>query len=181
MAISIIFNLNNMKKTTITILLTILLFASSYAQSNENANGSTYQLVKDYTEVTSDGIYLIAGYYAKTTGGSLYLMSSDNLNNGKIEGKLFTTVTKDNPPTTITLDEKTYSNSISGLDYRFFNKSTDNNVRKFVILNNGCYLTNSSKGIEFNELKNGSNVWALQDITSNNYKRIRFYNGKKNC
>ena len=115
MAISIIFNLNNMKKTTITILLTILLFASSYAQSNENANGSTYQLVKDYTEVTSDGIYLIAGYYAKTTGGSLYLMSSDNLNNGKIEGKLFTTVTKDNPPTTITLDEKTYSNSISGL------------------------------------------------------------------
>lgn len=180
MAISIIFNLNNMKKPTITILLTIFLFASSYAQSNENANGSTYQLVKDYTEVTSDGIYLIAGYYAKTTGGSLYLMSSsDNLNNGKIEGKLFTTVTKDNPPTTITLDEKTYSNSISGLDYRFFNKSTNNNVRKFVILNNGCYLTNSSKGIEFNELKNDSNVWALQDITDKDYKRIKFYNGKK--
>lgn len=180
MAISIIFNVNNMKKTTITILLTIFLFASSYAQSNENANGSTYKLVKDYTEVTSDGIYLIAGYYAKTTGGSLYLMSSsDNLNNGKIEGKLFTTVTKDNPPTTITLDEKTYSNSISGLDYRFFNKSTNNNVRKFVILNNGCYLTNSSKGIEFNELKNDSNVWALQDITDKDYKRIKFYNGKK--
>lgn len=181
MDISIIFNLNNMKKTTITILLTIFLFASSYAQSNENANGSTYQLVKDYTEVTSDGIYLIAGYYAKTTGGSLYLMSSsDNLNNGKIKGKLFKTVTTDNPPTTITLDEKTYSNSISGWDYRFFYKSTDNNVRKFVILNNGCYLTNSIKGIEFNELQNDANVWALQDITSNNYKRIRFYNGKKN-
>lgn len=178
MNISIIFNLNNMNKTTITILLTIFLFASSYAQSNENANGSTYQLVNDYTEVTSDGIYLIAGYYAKTTGGSLYLMS-DNPNNGKIEGKLFTTVTKENPPTTITLDEKTYSNSISGWDYRIFYKSTDNNVRKFVILNNGRYLTNSIKGIEFNELKNDANVWALQDITDKVYKRIKFYNGKK--
>ncbi len=99
-----------MKKTTITILLTILLFASSYAQSNENANGSTYELVKGYTNVSSDGIYLIAGYYSeKSGGGSLYLMSADKLNNGEIEGELFTTVTKDEPPTTITLDDKAYS------------------------------------------------------------------------
>ncbi len=169
-----------MKKTTITILLTILLFASSYAQSNENANGSTYELVKGYTNVSSDGIYLIAGYYSeKSGGGSLYLMSADKLNNGEIEGELFTTVTKDEPPTTITLDDKAYSNSISGLDYRIFYKSTDKNGRKFVILNKGLYLTNSSNSIEFRDINKDGSSWILQDIPDKTYKRIRFFNGNK--
>lgn len=175
MAISIIFNVNNMKKTTITILLTIFLFASSYAQSNENANGSTYELVEGYTNVSSDGIYLIAGYYSeKSGGGSLYLMSSDNLNNGKIEGKLFKTVTTDNPPPTITLDDQAYSNCISGLDYRILYKSTDKIGRKFVILNNGLYLTNSSNSIEFGGKR--EDFWTLQKTDGN---RIKFYNGNK--
>lgn len=180
MDISIIFNLNNMKKTTITILLTIFLFASSYAQNNENNNGCKYELVKGNTNVSSDGTYLIAGYYSeKSGGGSLYLMSSDNLNNGKIEGELFTTVTKDEPPTTITLDDKAYSNSISGLDYRIFYKSTDKNGRKFVILNNGLYLTNSSNSIEFRDINKNGSSWILQDIPDKTYKRIRFFNGNK--
>lgn len=179
MAISIIFNVNNMKKTTITILLTIFLFASSYAQSNENANGSTYELVEGYTNVSSDGIYLIAGYYSeKSGGGSLYLMSSDNLNNGKIEGKPFTTVTKDNPPTRITLDEKTYSNDISFMEYRFSDTLTTEKERKFRILNNGLYLTNSSNNIEFGGKREDNNFWTLQK-TDERYKRIRFHNGNK--
>ena len=88
-----------MKKTTLTILMTFILFASGYAQSNENVFGSTYKLVKGYSKVPSDGIYLIAGYFSeKNGGGSLYLMSSDNLNDGIIEGKLYTKVTIDEPP-----------------------------------------------------------------------------------
>lgn len=51
-----------MKKTTLTVLMTFILFASGYAQSNENVFGSTYELVKGYSKVPSDGIYLIAGY-----------------------------------------------------------------------------------------------------------------------
>ena len=70
--------------------MTFILFASGYAQSNENVFGSTYKLVKGYSKVPSDGIYLIAGYFSeKNGGGSLYLMSSDSLNNGEIKCKLY--------------------------------------------------------------------------------------------
>ncbi|MCI7268631.1 MAG: hypothetical protein MR561_00160, partial [Prevotella sp.] len=104
-----------MKKTTLTILMTFILFASGYAQSNESVFGSTYKLVKGYSKVPSDGIYLIAGYLSEDSGGSLYLMSSDNLNNGVIKGRFHTKVTTDAPPATIVLDES----SLSGLEYRF--------------------------------------------------------------
>lgn len=178
MAISIIFNVNNMKKTTITILLTIFLFASSYAQSNENNNGCTYELVKGYTNVSSDGIYLIAGYYSeKSGGGSLYLMSADKLYNGIIESELFTTVTQNEPPTTITLDEKTYSNDISFMEYWFSNTLTTEKERKFRILNNGLYLTNSpTNNIRFGIKREDNNFWTLQKTDGN---RIKFYNGNK--
>ncbi|MDY2805738.1 MAG: hypothetical protein SOU48_04510, partial [Prevotella sp.] len=119
-----------MKKNTLTILMTFILFASGYAQSNEDVFGSTYELVEGYSKVPSDGIYLIAGYFSeKNGGGSLYLMSSDNLNDGIIEGKLYTKVTIDEPPAKIVLDES----SLSGLEYRFNNTLTDKNIRKFRI------------------------------------------------
>ena len=52
-----------MKKTTLTILMTFILFASGYVQSNEGVFGSTYELVEGYSKVPPDGIYLIAGYF----------------------------------------------------------------------------------------------------------------------
>ena len=164
-----------MKKTTLTILMTFILFASGYAQSNENVFGSTYKLVKGYSKVPSDGIYLIAGYFSEKNGGggSLYLMSSDNLKNGEIEGKLYTKVTIDEPPATIVLDESSDSTKIPGLEYRFLYQETEKKERKFSILNNGRYLTNvSNSKIEFL----GSNsLWYLNAVTLYS-NRIRFYN-----
>ena len=154
--------------------MTFILFASGYAQSNENVFGSTYELVKGYSKVPSDGIYLIAGYFSeKNGGGSLYLMSSDNLNDGIIEGKLYTKVTTDAPPATIVLDESSYSTKIPGLEYRFLYQETEKKERKFSILNNGRYLTNvSNSKIEFL----GSNsLWYLNAVTLYS-NRIRFYN-----
>ena len=162
-----------MKKTTLTILMTFILFASGYAQSNENVFGSTYKLVKGYSKVPSDGIYLIAGYLSEDSGGSLYLMSSDSLNNGEIKGKLYIKVTIDEPPATIVLDESSYSTKIPGLEYRFLYQETEKKERKFSILNNGRYLTNvSNSKIEFL----GSNsLWYLNAVTLYS-NRIRFYN-----
>lgn len=158
-----------MKKTTLTILMTFILFASGYAQSNEGVFGSTYKLVKGYSKVPSDGIYLIAGYFSeKNGGGSLYLMSSDNLNDGIIEGKLYTKVTTDAPPATIVLDES----SLSGLEYRFLFQKTETE-RQFSILNNGRYLTNvSNRKIEF---LGTNSLWYLNAVTLYS-NRIRFYN-----
>lgn len=161
-----------MKKTTLTILMTFILFASGYAQSNENVFGSTYKLVKGYSKVPSDGIYLIAGYLSEDSGGSLYLMSSDSLNNGEIKGKLYTKVTIDEPPAKIVLDESSYSEEISGLEYRFLFQKTETE-RKFSILNNGRYLTNvSNSKIEF---LGTNSLWYLNAVTLNS-NRIRFYN-----
>ena len=162
-----------MKKTTLTILMTFILFASGYAQSNEGVFGSTYKLVKGYSKVPSDGIYLIAGYLSEDSGGSLYLMSSDSLNNGEIKGKLYIKVTIDEPPATIVLDESSYSTKIPGLEYRFLYQETEKKERKFSILNNGRYLTNvSNSKIEFL----GSNsLWYLNAVTLYS-NRIRFYN-----
>ena len=153
--------------------MTFILFASGYAQSNENVFGSTYKLVKGYSKVPSDGIYLIAGYLSEDSGGSLYLMSSDSLNNGEIKGKLYTKVTIDEPPATIVLDESSYSTKIPGLEYRFLYQETEKKERKFSILNNGRYLTNvSNSKIEFL----GSNsLWYLNAVTLYS-NRIRFYN-----
>ena len=158
-----------MKKTTLTILMTFILFASGYAQSNEDVFGSTYELVEGYSKVPSDGIYLIAGYFSeKNGGGSLYLMSSDNLNDGIIEGKLYTKVTTDAPPATIVLDES----SLSGLEYRFLFQKTETE-RQFSILNNGRYLTNvSNRKIEF---LGTNSFWYLNAVTLYS-NRIRFYN-----
>lgn len=157
-----------MKKTTLTILMTFILFASGYAQSNENVFGSTYKLVEGYSKVPSDGIYLIAGYLSEDSGGSLYLMSSDNLNDGIIEGKLYTKVTTDAPPATIVLDES----SLSGLEYRFLFQKTETE-RQFSILNNGRYLTNvSNRKIEF---LGTNSLWYLNAVTLYS-NRIRFYN-----
>ena len=158
-----------MKKTTLTILMTFILFASGYAQSNEDVFGSTYELVEGYSKVPSDGIYLIAGYFSeKNGGGSLYLMSSDNLNDGIIEGKLYTKVTTDAPPATIVLDES----SLSGLEYRFLFQKTETE-RQFSILNNGRYLTNvSNRKIEF---LGTNSLWYLNAVTLYS-NRIRFYN-----
>lgn len=163
-----------MKKTTLTILMAFILFASGYAQSNEGVFGSTYKLVEGYSKVPSDGIYLIAGYLSEDSGGSLYLMSSDNLKNGEIEGKLYTKVTIDEPPATIVLDES----SLSGLEYRFNNTLTDKdkNIRKFRITLKGQYLTNvSNSRIEFQGTRTNNSLWILNDATPN-YHRIRFYN-----
>ena len=153
--------------------MTFILFASGYAQSNENVFGSTYKLVKGYSKVPSDGIYLIAGYLSEDSGGSLYLMSSDSLNNGEIKGKLYIKVTTDAPPATIVLDESSYSTKIPGLEYRFLYQETEKKERKFSILNNGRYLTNvSNSKIEFL----GSNsLWYLNAVTLYS-NRIRFYN-----
>lgn len=161
-----------MKKTTLTILMTFILFASGYAQSNENVFGSTYKLVKGYSKVPSDGIYLIAGYLSEDSGGSLYLMSSDNLNNGVIKGRFHTKVTTDAPPATIVLDES----SLSGLEYRFNNTLTDKNIRKFRITLKGQYLTNvSNSRIEFQGTRTNNSLWILSEADPDKY-RIRFYN-----
>ncbi|MCI7496246.1 MAG: hypothetical protein MSA80_02535, partial [Prevotella sp.] len=162
-----------MKKNTLTILMTFILFASGYAQSNEDVFGSTYELVEGYSKVPSDGIYLIAGYFSeKNGGGSLYLMSSDNLNDGIIEGKLYTKVTIDEPPAKIVLDES----SLSGLEYRFNNTLTDKNIRKFRITLKGKYLTNvSNSEIEFQGTRTDNSLWILKEATPNNYG-IRFCN-----
>ena len=158
-----------MKKNTLTILMTFILFASGYAQSNEDVFGSTYELVEGYSKVPSDGIYLIAGYFSeKNGGGSLYLMSSDNQKDGIIEGKLYTKVTTDAPPATIVLDES----SLSGLEYRFLFQKTETE-RQFSILNNGRYLTNvSNRKIEF---LGTNSLWYLNAVTLYS-NRIRFYN-----
>lgn len=151
--------------------MTFILFASGYAQSNENVFGSTYELVKGYSKVPSDGTYLIAGYLSEDSGGSLYLMSSDSPNNGEIKGKLYTKVTTDAPPSTIVLDES----SLSGLEYRFNNTLT-NNIRYFRITLKGQYLTNvSNSEIEFQDTRTDNSLWILNDATPN-YHRIRFYN-----
>lgn len=161
-----------MKKTTLTILMTFILFASGYAQSNENVFGSTYKLVKGYSKVPSDGIYLIAGYLSEDSGGSLYLMSSDNLNNGVIKGRFHTKVTTDAPPATIVLDES----SLSGLEYRFNNTLTDKNIRKFRITLKGQYLTNvPNSRIEFQGTRTNNSLWILSEADPDKY-RIRFYN-----
>ena len=161
-----------MKKTTLTILMTFILFASGYAQSNEGVFGSTYKLVKGYSKVPSDGIYLIAGYLSEDSGGSLYLMSSDNLNNGVIKGRFHTKVTTDAPPATIVLDES----SLSGLEYRFNNTLTDKNIRKFRITLKGQYLTNvSNSRIEFQGTRTNNSLWILSEADPDKY-RIRFYN-----
>ena len=161
-----------MKKTTLTILMTFILFASGYAQSNEGVFGSTYKLVKGYSKVPSDGIYLIAGYLSEDSGGSLYLMSSDSLNNGEIKGKLYTKVTIDEPPAKIVLDES----SLSGLEYRFNNTLTDKNIRKFRITLKGQYLTNvSNSRIEFQGTRTNNSLWILSEANPDKY-RIRFYN-----
>lgn len=161
-----------MKKTTLTILMTFILFASGYAQSNEDVFGSTYELVKGYSKVPSDGIYLIAGYLSEDSGGSLYLMSSDSLNNGEIKGKLYTKVTIDEPPAKIVLDES----SLSGLEYRFNNTLTDKNIRKFRITLKGQYLTNvSNSRIEFQGTRTNNSLWILSEADPDKY-RIRFYN-----
>ena len=161
-----------MKKNTLTILMTFILFASGYAQSNEGVFGSTYKLVKGYSKVPSDGIYLIAGYLSEDSGGSLYLMSSDSLNNGEIKGKLYTKVTIDEPPAKIVLDES----SLSGLEYRFNNTLTDKNIRKFRITLKGQYLTNvSNSRIEFQGTRTNNSLWILSEADPDKY-RIRFYN-----
>ena len=161
-----------MIKTTLTILMTFILFASGYAQSNENVFGSTYKLVKGYSKVPSDGIYLIAGYLSEDSGGSLYLMSSDNLNNGVIKGRFHTKVTTDAPPATIVLDES----SLSGLEYRFNNTLTDKNIRKFRITLKGQYLTNvPNSRIEFQGTRTNNSLWILSEADPDKY-RIRFYN-----
>ena len=153
--------------------MTFILFASGYAQSNEGVFGSTYKLVKGYSKVPSDGIYLIAGYFSeKNGGGSLYLMSSDNLNDGIIEGKLYTKVTIDEPPAKIVLDES----SLSGLEYRFNNTLTDKNIRKFRITLKGQYLTNvPNSRIEFLGTRTNNSLWILSEAEPDKY-RIRFYN-----
>ena len=152
--------------------MTFILFASGYAQSNENVFGSTYKLVKGYSKVPSDGIYLIAGYLSEDSGGSLYLMSSDNLNNGVIKGRFHTKVTTDAPPATIVLDES----SLSGLEYRFNNTLTDKNIRKFRITLKGQYLTNvSNSRIEFQGTRTNNSLWILSEADPDKY-RIRFYN-----
>ena len=153
--------------------MTFILFASGYAQSNEGVFGSTYKLVKGYSKVPSDGIYLIAGYFSeKNGGGSLYLMSSDNLNDGIIEGKLYTKVTIDEPPAKIVLDES----SLSGLEYRFNNTLTDKNIRKFCITLKGQYLTNvPNSRIEFLGTRTNNSLWILSEAEPDKY-RIRFYN-----
>ena len=156
--------------------MTFILFASGYAQSNENVFGSTYKLVKGYSKVPSDGIYLIAGYLSEDSGGSLYLMSSDSLNNGEIKGKLYTKVTIDEPPATIVLDESSYSTKIPGLEYRFLYQETEKKERKFSILNNGRYLTNvSNSRIEFQGTRTNNSLWILSEADPDKY-RIRFYN-----
>ena len=156
--------------------MTFILFASGYAQSNENVFGSTYKLVKGYSKVPSDGIYLIAGYLSEDSGGSLYLMSSDSLNNGEIKGKLYTKVTIDEPPATIVLDESSYSTKIPGLEYRFLYQETEKKERKFSILNNGRYLTNvSNSRIEFQGTRTNNSLWILSEANPDKY-RIRFYN-----
>lgn len=156
--------------------MTFILFASGYAQSNEGGFGSTYELVKRYSEVPSDGIYLIAGYLSEGSGGSLYLMSSDNLKEGKIEGKLHTTVTTDAPPETIVFDESSYSNEIPGLEYRFENTLTYKNKRKFRITLKGQYLTNvSNSEIEFQGTRTDNSLWILNEATPDKYG-IRFSN-----
>ena len=136
-----------MIKTTLTILMTFILFASGYAQSNEDVFGSTYELVKGYSKVPPDGIYLIAGYLSEKSGGSLYLMSSDNLKNGEIEGKFHTTVTTDAPPAKIVFDESSNSNEIPGLEYRFNNTLTNKNIRNFRITLKGQHLTRVSSSV----------------------------------
>ena len=152
--------------------MTFILFASGYVQSNENVFGSTYKLVKGYSKVPSDGIYLIAGYLSEDSGGSLYLMSSDSLNNGEIKGKLYTKVTIDEPPAKIVLDES----SLSGLEYRFNNTLTDKNIRKFRITLKGQYLTNvSNSRIEFQGTRTNNSLWILSEADPDKY-RIRFYN-----
>ena len=152
--------------------MTFILFASGYAQSNENVFGSTYKLVKGYSKVPSDGIYLIAGYLSEDSGGSLYLMSSDSLNNGEIKGKLYTKVTIDEPPAKIVLDES----SLSGLEYRFNNTLTDKNIRKFCITLKGQYLTNvPNSRIEFQGTRTNNSLWILSEADPDKY-RIRFYN-----
>ena len=161
-----------MKKTTLTILMTFILFASGYAQNNENVFGSTYKLVEGYSKVPSDGTYLIAGYLSEDSGGSLYLMSSDNLNNGVIKGRFHTKVTTDAPPATIVLDES----SLSGLEYRFNNTLTDKNIRKFRITLKGQYLTNvSNSRIDFQGTRTNNSLWILSEADPDKY-RIRFYN-----
>ena len=152
--------------------MTFILFASGYAQSNEGVFGSTYKLVKGYSKVPSDGIYLIAGYLSEKSGGSLYLMSSDSLNNGEIKGKLYTKVTIDEPPAKIVLDES----SLSGLEYRFNNTLTDKNIRKFRITLKGQYLTNvSNSRIGFQGTRTNNSLWILSEADPDKY-RIRFYN-----
>lgn len=152
--------------------MTFILFASGYAQSNEGVFGSTYKLVEGYSKVPSDGIYLIAGYLSEDSGGSLYLMSSDSLNNGEIKGKLYTKVTIDEPPAKIVLDES----SLSGLEYRFNNTLTDKNIRKFRITLKGQYLTNvSNSRIEFQGTRTNNSLWILSEADPDKY-RIRFYN-----
>lgn len=165
-----------MKKTTLTILMTFILFASGYAQSNEDVFGSTYELVKGYSKVPSDGIYLIAGYLSEDSGGSLYLMSSDNLKNGEIEGKFHTTVTTDALPAKIVFDESSNSNEIPGLEYRFNNTLTNKNIRNFRITLKGQHLTNvSNSKIEFQSTRTDYSLWILKEATPNNYG-IRFCN-----
>ena len=152
--------------------MTFILFASGYAQSNEGVFGSTYKLVKGYSKVPPDGIYLIAGYLSEKSGGSLYLMSSDSLNNGEIKGKLYTKVTIDEPPAKIVLDES----SLSGLEYRFNNTLTDKNIRKFRITLKGQYLTNvSNSRIGFQGTRTNNSLWILSEAEPDKY-RIRFYN-----
>lgn len=164
MAISIIFNLNNMKKTTITILLTIFLFASSYAQSNENANGSTYKLVENFEkEVSSDGIYLIAAYLYNKNGSSIYLMSPENLKEGKIKGIIL----QDAATATITINEQNLSN----LEFRIEKSKKD--IR---IINKDNYLSNSSEKIKFESNKNNTNLWTFTEVTNPNYRRIKLCN-----
>lgn len=164
MAISIIFNLNNMKKTTITILLTFFLFASSYAQSNENANGSTYKLVENFEkEVSSDGIYLIAAYLYNKNGSSIYLMSPENLKEGKIKGIIL----QDAATATITINEQNLSN----LEFRIEKSKKD--IR---IINKDNYLSNSSEKIKFESNKNNTNLWTFTEVTNPNYRRIKLCN-----
>lgn len=164
MAISIIFNVNNMKKTTITILLTIFLFASSYAQSNENANGSTYKLVENFEkEVSSDGIYLIAAYLYNKNGSSIYLMSPENLKEGKIKGIIL----QDAATATITINEQNLSN----LEFRIEKSKKD--IR---IINKDNYLSNSSEKIKFESNKNNTSLWTFTEVTNPNYRRIKLCN-----
>lgn len=153
-----------MKKTTITILLTIFLFASSYAQSNENAYGSTYKLVENFEkEVSSDGIYLIAAYLYKDNGNIIYLMSSEKLKEGKIIGILL----QDAATATITINEQNLSN----LEFRIEKSKKD--IR---IINKDNYLSNSSEKIKFESNKNNTNLWTFTEVTNPNYRRIKLCN-----